>query len=67
MKKKIYRIFNAKTQKYEGVYQRGYHDQYDFGSPDEARNSNVHGIYQSQTFEIHEFEIDEILTNRDAI
>jgi hypothetical protein len=56
--KVVYKIYNRKTGKYEGVYQRAYHDKYEFESPKEARASNVHGMYEdTDKYAIHKFKV----------
>ena len=60
MSKSIFRIIERATGKTQGVYQRGNYDQTDFCSEDEARRSNVHGIYQDKDkYAILEFEVTE--------
>ena len=44
----VYRIINRETGAIEGSYSRAYCTEYDFASPEEARNSNVHGEYKSR-------------------
>ena len=46
--KTVFRIIDRKTEEHQGVYSRAYHDEYDFNSAEEARNSNCHGIYQDK-------------------
>lgn len=54
--KTIFKIKNKKTNNYEGVYSRGYHDQYEFSSKDQALNANCHGIHKDETrYEIEEW------------
>jgi len=60
MPRRVFRIWNKKDKRYEGVYSRAYHDEYDFSSEESARSSNVHNIYQDKDkYDIHEFEITE--------
>lgn len=54
----VYRIFNKKTSSYEGVYSRGYHDEYDFETPVKARAANCHGIYEDEDkYDIHVYKV----------
>jgi len=64
-----YRIINRKTGDMEGTYSRACHTQYEFGSPEEARSSNCHNIYQDRgkyriakyrvTYELIEEDVDD--------
>ena len=55
--KSFFKIWNKLSKQYEAVYSRAYHDVTEFHSPEAARHSNVHGVYQNEeVYEIHEFE-----------
>lgn len=41
----VFRIIDNKTGKAVGSYSRAYCDEYDFNSPQEARNANCHGMF----------------------
>ncbi len=51
----VYRIWNTKTNIYEGSYSRSYHDEYDFDSEESARNANCHGMFKRPEYEIHKY------------
>lgn len=64
IKKKVYMIVNRHLGGICGAYSRAYHDVYEFNSPGEARNSNVHGIYKDKKeFDIAEYEVTYKLLN----
>lgn len=44
----VYRIINRETGKAEGSYSRAFCDEYDFNSAEEARGSNVHGVFKNK-------------------
>jgi hypothetical protein len=46
--KTVYRIIDRQTGEPQGVYSRACHDEYDFGSVEQARSSNCHDIYQDK-------------------
>ena len=59
MKKKVYMIRNNETGKHEEVYNRAYTYETEFSSPDHARSSNVHDIYQDkEKYTIEEYEVE---------
>jgi hypothetical protein len=44
----------------EGAYSRAYSTQYDFESPEEARHSNCHGVYEDEDlYDIIKYEVIE--------
>ncbi len=54
----VFRIIDRKTGEAMGSYSRTYCDEYDFGSADEARKSNVHGIYEdSERYAIARYRV----------
>lgn len=44
----VFRIIDRQTGKAQGVYSRACHDEFDFRSPESARSSNCHEIYQDK-------------------
>lgn len=42
----VYRIINRETGHAQGSYSRAYCDEFDFRSPEEARNANCHGMFK---------------------
>lgn len=46
--KTVYRIVDRATGALVGVYSRGYHDEYEFASPESARGANCHGIHKDR-------------------
>ena len=65
----VYRIVNRETGDHVGSYTRGNYDKYDFGSINEARHDNCHGIFENRdkyaiaayrvTYELIEAEVEE--------
>lgn len=64
----VYRILDNNGEA-QGSYSRAYCDEYDFSSPSEARNANVHGKFLNKekyriakyrvTYELLEDNVDE--------
>lgn len=53
-----YMIWNKEEKCYEGVYCSSSHDEYEFGSIAEARQSNCHGTYlDADKYDIHKVEV----------
>ena len=44
----VYRIIDRKTGRTQGSYSRAYCDEYDFESPEEARDANCDGIFRNK-------------------
>lgn len=44
----VFRIIDRGTGQPVGSYSRGYCDEFDFGSAEQARNANCHGMFQDQ-------------------
>ena len=44
----VFRIISCQSGKAVGSYSRAYHNEYDFGSVEEARNANCHGMFQDR-------------------
>ncbi len=42
----IYRIINRDSGSAVGSYSRSCHDEFDFRTPEEARNANCHGTFK---------------------
>lgn len=54
----VFRIIDSETGEPQGSYSRAYCDEYDFTSPDQARNANVHGIFQDkQKYQIAKYRV----------
>lgn len=63
----IYRIIDRATGEKQGSYSRAYCDEYDFGSPEQARNSNCHGIFQDKNrFAIARYRVTYELIDDDC-
>jgi len=62
---KVFKIWNKKTNAYNGSYSRAYHDEYEFDSEESAIEANCHGVFHdTDTYEIHEVEITEKLVKK---
>jgi hypothetical protein len=58
MTKTVYKIFDTETGRYVSVYMGCFsHEQDEFASPDDARNSNCHGIYADAKYRIDKFNV----------
>ena len=44
----VYRIIARDSGDPVGSYSRAYCDEYDFNTPDEARNANCHGMFKDE-------------------
>lgn len=63
----VYRIVERATGKEQGVYFRGFGDEYDFGSPESARHSNCHGIYRDgEKYAIAKYQVTYELLDPDC-
>lgn len=64
--KKVYMIRDRLTGSREGAYDRGYRTEYEFPSPDIARSSNVHDIFEDHDrYAIEEYQVTYTLINKD--
>lgn len=65
--KEIFRITDNETGKFEGVYQSGNYDQYDFSSIESARSSNCHDTYKNKVkYKISKYRVTIELIDDDA-
>lgn len=56
----VYKIYDKCSGKYIGSYSRSCHNEFEFTSKEEARNANVHGIYQDRNgFDIHKIRVTQ--------
>lgn len=54
----VYRIIDKETKEPVGSYSRAYHDEYDFGSADEAEEANCHGIFKDkEKYQINKYRV----------
>lgn len=67
MIKEIYKIIDRSTGKDVGAYSRSYSTQYEFGSLQEARGSNCHGIYEDEDkYAIQKYRVTYELVDGDV-
>ena len=63
----VYRIVNRATGEAQGVYSRAYHDNYDFRSVGQARDSNCHGTYKdTEKYRIAKYRVTYELLEDDC-
>lgn len=63
----VYRIIERETGNTRGSYSRAYCDEYDFDSVDEARNANVHGVFNDEEkFAIAKYKVTYELIDPDV-
>jgi len=63
----IYRLVDRQTEKTISVYNRSYHDVWDFSSAENAREANVHGIYRDKSkFKVAKLRVTEELIEEDC-
>ena len=63
--KLVYRIIDEKG-KHQAAYTRTYFDEYDFFTVNQARESNVHGVYKDKTkYKIAKYRVDYVLIEDD--
>ena len=63
----VYRIINRRTDQAQGVYSRGYHNEYDFVSASNARHSNCHDIYEDRDkYKINKYRVIYVLIEDDV-
>lgn len=59
----VYQIVDRETGLVEGVYSRAYHDEVDFGSPEQARMANIHGVHQDKV----RYRIQKVKVTREIV
>ena len=65
--KTVYRIIDRKTGKATGSYSRGYCDEYDFSSSEQARHANCHGMFEDEEkYAIAKYEVTYTLLNENC-
>ena len=63
----VYRIIDRETGEAQGVYSRACHDEYDFRSASNARNSNCHDIYKDKShYAIAKYKVTYTLIDGDC-
>lgn len=64
---KVFRIIDRTSGKSVGSYSRAYCDEYDFSSPEEARDANCHDIFKDKgKYAIAEYRVTYELVNPDV-
>lgn len=54
----VYKIINKENGCFVGSYSRAYCYEYDFNSPEEARNANCHGMFNDKNkYEIAKYKV----------
>lgn len=67
VEKEVYRIINKDTGGVCGSYSRACHTEVEFKSVEEARNSNVHGLYQKkEQYRIAKYKVTYELVDMDC-
>lgn len=63
----VFRIIDRETGNAQGSYSRAYCDEYDFGSVEEARSANCHGIFQdTKKYKIAKYRVTYELIEDDV-
>jgi len=63
----VFRIINRESGEPAGAYSRGYCTEYDFSSPEEARSSNCHDIYQDKSkYKVAKYRVEYHLIDDDV-
>lgn len=63
----VFQVLDRKTGEKQGAYSRSYWTEYDFKSPESARSSNCHGIYQNkEKFKIAKYRVTYELIEDDV-
>lgn len=58
LEKVVYRIIEKESGVVQGCYSRSYRTEYEFKSADEARSSNVHGIFKDENkYKIQKYKV----------
>ena len=66
--KEVYRVIDRKTNEPVGAYSRACHDQFDFDSPEEAVESNVHGIFKdTEKYKVAKYKVTYELLEDDVL
>ena len=63
----VFRIIKRDTGEHQGSFSRACHDEYDFSSPENARNANVHGMFEDKRkFKIAKYRVTYELIQDDV-
>ena len=63
----VFRIIDKSNGNPVGSYSRAYHDEYDFNSVSEARNSNCHGMFENkEKYKIAKYKVTYTLIEDDC-
>jgi hypothetical protein len=63
----VFRIIDKQTGDAVGSYSRAYCDEYDFKSPNEARNANCHGMFKDkEAYKIAKYRVTYELIEDDV-
>lgn len=63
----VFRIRDKETGEDQGSYSRAYHDEYDFGSVEQARTANVHGRFEDRAkYAIDKYRVTYTLIEEDC-
>jgi len=63
----VYRIIRLEDGQAQGSYSRSCCDEYDFNSVSDARNANVHGIFQDKSkYKISKYKVTYELIDEDC-
>lgn len=63
----VFRIIDRESGEAVGSYSRAYCDEYDFHSPNEARNANCHGIFRDRKkYRIAKYKVTYTLIEDEA-
>lgn len=63
----VYRIIDRESGRLEGAYSRAYCMEYDFKSPEEARRSNCHDIFEDkEKYKISKYRVTYELLDDDC-
>ena len=63
----VFRIINRESGAVEGSYSRSCCDEYDFYSPEDARNANCHNVFQDRKrYKIAKYKITYELLEDDV-
>ncbi len=63
----VFRIIDRSSGHAVGSYSRAYCDEYDFGSPEEARSANCHGAFEDrERYKIAKYRVTYELVKDDV-
>lgn len=63
----VFRLFERGTDNPTGAYSRAYHTEYEFASVDDARSSNVHGLFSDPLkYRVAQYRVTYELINADV-